>query len=101
MEFHCPHCEYYFTNKNSLKKHMANQHDSWSPSLKKSERPESDDENVDQETSNEESVQGSDEEASDDEGSDEEVSDDDAEDTDTYTYDEVQAILRYALQSNE
>lgn len=103
MGFVCPHCEYHFTSKYNLKRHMERKHDSWPISPQKNEdeieneveNSESDEED---QNDDEKFANGSQNSSSDEES---DQSSKESDDIDRFTYDEVQAILRYALQEKE
>ena len=108
MDFVCQHCEKNFVNKYNLKRHMEKQHDSWSPPANNYEEEESDVENFQNDSESEESTADSENSSSSDEScqDSEHTEDSDSEgsdsgDSDNYTHDEVRAILRYVLQSDE
>lgn len=95
MGFECQQCEKSFTNKYNLKRHIERQHDSWSDTVE-----QYDDKNTESESEKEDDK----EESSDDSDiseSGESQSSDQSETTNSYTYEEVRAILRYFLQSDE
>lgn len=96
MGFPCSYCEKHCTTKYNLKRHIGRAHDSWVPSQKGAEETESENEESDEEneTDSEEAANTCESSNSDGESSD-------CEDNNSYTYDEVQAILRYVLQKNE
>lgn len=95
MDFICQHCGDNFANKHNLKRHMARKHDSWPTSSKKYEKEEEESENETHSEDSDSENNGTDEE------SDKSVEDSESEDSDIFTYDEVRAILRYALQTTE
>lgn len=104
MDFVCQHCGRKLSSKYNLKRHLERKHDSWSDSMNKNEKEEEESDletserNSEVETDSERSDSGDnstdgDTEKGDDEGSE-------SEGSDTFTYDDVRAILRYALQRN-
>lgn len=86
MDFECQHCEKNFSSKYNLQRHIerkhADQESEMEDSENNSEKSTNDSENEESESENEESESES-------------------EDSDSYTYDDVRAILRYALESDD
>lgn len=89
MDFVCQHCEQNFASKYNLRRHMERKHDSWNG--KQEQEIENSERDSDPASQNS-SIDGESNESEDDSES---------EDSDVYTYDEVRAILRYALQQQK
>lgn len=98
MSFLCPHCEKHFVSKYNLQRHTERNHDSWSTSQKSEEETENEESCEENESGSEESHNTS-ENTSENSSSGEESSD--CEDNDRYSYDDVEAILRFLLQKKE
>jgi len=110
MGFDCQECEKTFTKKYNLKRHMEQKHDSLAHLYgDKSTENESEDESQESGSESEASKsEGSEGEVSEGEGSESEGSETGASQnsgqsdaSDSYTYEQVQAILRYFLQTDE
>jgi hypothetical protein len=86
MGFECQHCEKNFSSKYNLQRHIEMKHADQESEMEDSENNT---ENEESESENEESE------------SENEESESESEDSDSYTYDDVRAILRYALESND
>jgi hypothetical protein len=101
MDFECQHCGDILASKYNLKRHMARKHDSWTPTSHKYEEKESEIESSesDKETETENEDTDNENNTTDEVESEKGEKDSESEDSDIYTYDEVQAIVRYALQT--
>lgn len=91
MYSHCTICRRNFTTGYNLRRHMETMH-----------KNQEDGEKNEMENSSESDGISDTEEQSETSGNEESSgSSDDSEDSENYTYDEVRAILRYALKSSE
>lgn len=91
MSFICPHCEKQYASNYNLQRHINQIHLS---------DEESDTSEIEEET---ESENSNDQDGRSENEDSNQISDEENEDTesDSYTFDDVRAILRYALQSSD
>lgn len=104
MEFACQHCGNQFVSKYNLKRHLERKHDSWSHTHPKNgEESENEVQNSesDEESEVNQSLDESEDTNSETESEDSESESEDSETEDVFTYDEVQAIVRYSFQEKE
>lgn len=104
MEFVCQLCKNRFVSKYNLRRHMERKHDSWPiSSTENEEESENEVENSESEEEERNDTGESDQSLNckDNESEDNDNENDDDDSEDVFTFDEVQAIVRYSLQEEE